>query len=273
MRTIPLLLLLAPLAACSSERKPQTGPTPEPSAAAVTSPPPTPAGEDKSFKIENDLIEFAYAWPAAADAQPSLRARLERQLNADRAETLASAREDRSARKEIDAPYFPHALQKTWSVAGSSQRLLSLAAEVYVFTGGAHGMTNHGSLLWDKQSDSEVSRAVVLAPALLEALTERYCAALDEAREEKRGEPVPKNREGMFNECPVLADQTLVPTDTNGDGLFDQLKVLIGPYEAGPYAEGSYEIPLPLDAMALALIPEPWRGAFNAAPAAAAQPQ
>lgn len=274
MRTFLLMLLLAPVAACSSEQETKT-PAPELSPASP-SPAPTPTGEDKSFKIANDLVEFQYSWPAAADAQPALRARLERELNADRAETLAGAREDRSARKEIEAPYFPHALQKSWRVAGDSERLLSLAAEIYVFTGGAHGMTNHASLLWDKQADAEVDRAAMLPPALLEALTERYCEALDEAREEKRGEPVPENREGMFNDCPVLADQTLVPTDTDGDGLFDQLKVLIGPYEAGPYAEGSYEIALAIDAAALALIPEQWRAAFAAAPAppaAPAQPQ
>ncbi len=135
--------------------------------------------------------------------------------------------------------------------------------EIYTFTGGAHGNTGYQTLVWDKPRDKEIGRALLLPPRLLDGLTPHYCDMLDQARAEKRGEPVPKDRQGMFNECPALADQALTPLDSDDNDRFDSIGVLIGPYEAGPYAEGSYELELPLDATALAAIPEAYRGQFE----------
>jgi hypothetical protein len=78
-------------------------------------------------------------------------------------------------------------------------------------------------------------------------LTQRWCDALNKAREEKRGEPVGGG--GMFDDCPALNDIAIIPTDKDKEGRFDTLLLVASPYVAGPYAEGSYEI-------ALAVTPE-----------------
>ena len=76
-------------------------------------------------------------------------------------------------------------------------------------------------------------------------LTQRWCDALNKAREEKRGEPV--GGDGMFDECPKLDEIAIVPTDKDGNGRFERLILVASPYVAGPYSEGSYEIELSVD--------------------------
>ncbi|MBE7248930.1 MAG: hypothetical protein INR63_28630, partial [Actinomycetospora chiangmaiensis] len=137
--------------------------------------------------------------------------------------------------------------------------LLALSAETYSFTGGAHGNTGYRALLWDRKRGQPVAFQALFAswPRTLARLTRAFCPALDAERAKRRGAPVDKA--DMFGECPKLADQTLLPGGVRG-GRFTAVRVLIGPYEAGPYAEGTYELVLPLDP---ALVTPAWRGAFG----------
>jgi hypothetical protein len=141
--------------------------------------------------------------------------------------------------------------------------LLALSAEIYAFTGGAHGNTGYQTLVWEKQQDKEIGRVILFPKRVIDGLTSRYCDMLDQARAERRGEPVPKGSKEMFDVCPPLGDQALTPVDGNNNGRFDAVGVLIGPYEAGPYAEGTYELELPIDAATLAAIPEAYRDQFE----------
>ena len=43
-----------------------------------------------------------------------------------------------------------------------------------------------------------------------------------------------------------------------------QIGVLIGPYEAGPYVEGGYEVTLPVTAEVLAVVKPEYRASFAA---------
>lgn len=253
------------LTGCSAEQSPSQ--SPQPTASSVAEPSPTPSVTPVAArKVEEsgDAIDFGYAWPAEAEALPMLRDRLESQLAKDRAEATRMAADDRRGRQADDIPFHSHNFEKNWAITGESEGLLAMVAETYTFTGGAHGNTGYDALLWDKKADREVARDAIFPGAFLTGLTERYCDALDRAREEKRGEPVPEDRDGMFNECPPLANQALAPIDRDDDGRFEAIAILLAPYEAGPYAEGSYELQLPVDAATLAAIPEPYRDAFEA---------
>ena len=55
--------------------------------------------------------------------------------------------------------------------------------------------------------------------------------------------------------------QTLILGSRNHK-TFDRIGFLIAPYEAGPYAEGSYEVTLPVTPAVLAAVKPEWRGAF-----------
>jgi len=56
-------------------------------------------------------------------------------------------------------------------------------------------------------------------------------------------------------------EQVLVPTSKDGKQI-DGLTVVVGPYSAGPYAEGSYEVALPVDAAMRDAIKPDYREAF-----------
>lgn len=253
------------LTACTSEKAPSSPSPPAVDTAPDPVPPGPPGSDGRGRKIDekNDLMEFGYAWPAQAEAQQALRVRFEREMVKDRTDTIGLAEADRKERREHGFPFNPYSLIKTWSVSGETPLLLALTAETYSFTGGAHGNTAYEALVWDKQQDRAVDPAALFPLRLTDAITPRYCDALNRERQEKRGEPVPEDRQGMFNECPPIAHQTLTPLDGDNNGRFDAIGVLIGPYEAGPYAEGSYELELPIDAATFAEIPDPYRDQFE----------
>lgn len=93
-------------------------------------------------------------------------------------------------------------------------------------------------------------------------LTQRWCDALNKAREEKRGEPVGGG--GMFDECPPLSDISIIPTDKDKNGRFEQLMLIADPYVAGAYAEGSYEIELAVTPELIASLKGDYRSSFEA---------
>lgn len=201
----------------------------------------------KAVKDADDLLEFSYSWPKEAGAIPPLAALLEADLPARREEARANAREDKESRP-ADAPFHGHYFSKAWTAHGESERLLSLSAEIGTYTGGAHGNSGFEALIWDKKVNRRLAFADLFAnpPAGLAKLMPAYCEALDQARAAKRQQSLPLKGEGWMVECPALRAQSLVPADSDGDGRFDRLLVKIGPYEAGPYVEGSYELELPI---------------------------
>jgi len=60
---------------------------------------------------------------------------------------------------------------------------------------------------------------------------------------------------------PFWPQQAIVP-EAGKDGVVSLIRVVIGPYEAGPYAEGSYDIAVPVDAGVLGAIKPEYRGSF-----------
>ncbi|PZU60211.1 MAG: hypothetical protein DI547_04065 [Sphingobium sp.] len=268
-RRLPLISVgpLLWLAACSGgsdtavENKAEPAPTP------VIKPVDAPAPAAKPFSLEEDgkALQFGYSYPAEAAAVPEIAARLDGEMRKTRADALNDAEADRKEREKGDLPFMPHALETHWTVQGNTPRFLSLLSETYVFTGGAHGMTGYGGLLWDRETQHAVALSDVATStaAFGKAITGRFCAALDKEREKKRGEPVVRTGEDDFTACINPLEQTLVPVSKDGKAL-DSLLVVVGPYAAGPYAEGSYEISLPVDAAMLDAIKPAYRPAFSA---------
>lgn len=263
MKEALLAAALLAVSACSGETSVSASPaaneaTPAPRPSAVA-----PAVEAKAVEEKNDLLEFTYGWPSEAAAIPALNARLEADLVKQRAEALAIAREDKSIRPP-DAPFHGHYLHKVWKSYGDTPRLLSLAAQVATFTGGAHGNTVFDSLLWDRALGRAIEPADLLADsaAAFRATNETYCAALDQERVEKRQEPLPLEGEDWLIGCPSLAEQVIVLVDADGDKRFERLRVLIPPYEAGPYVEGTYEVDVPVTGPVRELIKPEYREVF-----------
>jgi hypothetical protein len=222
------------------------------------------ANEPSDFVAEerDEQLAFSYSWPAAVEVEPVLRARLAREMAAERVEARRTAKEDRVARGG-DFPFNPHDFEKTWRIAGGTERLLSLAASMHSYTGGAHGNLAFDALLWDRNADRPVEPAALLGAEAIAALTPRYCAALDAEREERRGEPVQRDSDDSFSACPPLAEQVLAFRDSDGNGRFDMLEALIPPYVAGPWVEGPYPLEVPFAAADLGGIPAEYRMSFE----------
>lgn len=261
----PLAAALIALSACSGESPENPAPEGNVAAATVAAPRPAPAAPEaqaRSVKEETALLDFSYGWPAEASAIPALEARLESDLEKNRREALAAAGEDRKSRG-ADIPFHGHYLHKVWEKHGATPGLLSLSAAVGTFTGGAHGNVVFDSILWDRKSGRALAFADLFADReAVDSLSGAYCEALDRERAKKREETLPLQGEGWMVECPPLGEQVIVPVDADGNGRFETLSVLIPPYGAGPYAEGSYVVDLPVTDALRARIRPDYSGSF-----------
>ena len=54
------------------------------------------------------------------------------------------------------------------------------------------------------------------------------------------------------------------PVDKDKDGRFDEVEFVASPYTAGPYAEGEYELVLPVTRQLIAAIKPVYRASFEA---------
>ena len=217
------------------------------------------------MKVDNDLYSFEYAYPAQAGAIPELRALLDKRAQASRAELEAGARRDRAEAAKDDYPYRPHGAGTEWKVVTDLPRWLSLSASRYEYSGGAHGMSFSEGLVWDREQGiaREASDFFLSKPALSSAIRKPFCAALDKERAKRRQAAVNRNSGDQFDECIDPIEHAMILGSSNGR-TFDRIGILVEPYAAGPYAEGMYEITLPVTPAVLAVVKPAYKSAFSA---------
>lgn len=235
-------------------------------AAPVNAADPGPGPQSLSSKTET--FEFSYKWPAEAAAIPELSAWLKGNGEKMRADNVGEAQSDAVEAKKSGYPFIAHSYDETFKVVADTPHLLVLLSDGYVFTGGAHGMPFTTTILWDKATKKRLAtKAILDVPRLATVAKAHFCAALDKEREKRRGEPVAQDKSGIddFTKCVDFTKDEIVPVakETRGPAL-DTIRIVIGPYEAGPYAEGSYVIDLPVDQALLTAVKEPYRGWFAA---------
>ncbi|PKB19549.1 uncharacterized protein DUF4163 [Novosphingobium kunmingense] len=234
-----------------------------PTGAAGSSAAATAAGTARTVSENSDLYAFDYAYPAAAAAIPDLKAWLDQDLVARKSKLVEDATAWQAEAKNDGVPYHAYAHATKWQVVTELPGWLSLSAQRYEFTGGAHGMPWSDGLIWDKAGNRRREALdLFVSPAALSAAIRRpFCAELDRQREEKRGEPVKRGTSYGFDECidPVKSQIILGSGDRQH---FTRLGVLVDPYEAGPYAEGNYEVTLPVTAALVKAVKPEYRGAF-----------
>ncbi len=219
----------------------------------------------RSVKVENPLVDFEYGYPASAAAIPALRAILEKDIVRQKAQVMADARSDQLEAKKASFPFHAHSLSYDWKVVTDLPRWLSLSTLVATYTGGAHPNYVFDTLLWDKTAhvrrdplDLFVSKA-----ALSHAIRKDFCVALDKERAKKRGEPKKAGSTDEFDACIDPAAETVI-LGSRGRTGFDRVGILVPPYEAGPYAEGDYEVTLPVTPAVIAAVKPQYRAAFSA---------
>jgi hypothetical protein len=222
----------------------------------------------RPFKVDEatQFYTFGFAWPGEASAIPQLVKRFRAQMTKARSELQASVSADRKERKAAGYDFLNYDLQYSYETAGQSARLLSLSSSVYSFTGGAHGSTGSGALLCDRSLQREIKIADLLRPGAswTAAIRQPFCVLLDREREEMRGGPT--GRDELFGNCPEYREVTVLLRDDDKNARFDHVLVTADQYVAGPYAEGPYEISLPITAKMIERLKPEYRPSFEARP-------
>ncbi len=266
-KMIALVLALG-LAGCSdaieyeekvaAKPEPAAQPSSAPSAKAHAS---AAKGGARAVAVNNDQMEFSYAYPAAAGAEPELKKLLDTKLDAARAEITAQAQEAQADATANDYPYRQHSLNIDWRVVADLPGWLSLSEHVGSYSGGAHGNYGTASLVWDRKAGKAREAAELFASpaALWNAIGTPYCTALDAERAKRNGQPVEPG--GLFSECPKLDELTLLLGSSSGK-VFNRIGLIADPYVAGSYAEGEYEVTLPVNAAVLKAVKPEFRSAF-----------
>jgi len=280
MIRFPILTIAAlALAACDragggaaqpAETAAMTGPTAAPgqaTMAAAASPAAKVPVTAREVSVSDDLMEFSYSYPASAGAVPALRALLDADIAKQKKDLRVQAIGMRKEARESGFPFRPPGYWAAWQTVTDLPGWLSLSAEVSTYEGGAH--PNHGfdTILWDRQAGRRRDPVDLFSSgtALSAAIRASFCRALDAQRREKRGgDGRLDGGIGEFDACiDPLENGTLI-LGSSGGQAFDRLGILVPPYNAGPYAEGSYEVTLPVTGAVMRAVRPEFRAAFAA---------
>lgn len=228
-----------------------------------------PAPRPGGVEVKTADYTFSYRWPAAVEAIPALRARLDAEqagLRRDLARNAAEWREAVASDPDLhrDRIWVPYDMQTEWKVVTSLPGWLSLSKTFSIYEGGAHPNHDFGALVWDRTAGQarKPLDLFVSARALDAAVRKPFCDALDAQRAERRGEPVNRASGDDFDACIAPSEQTVILGSSNRK-TFNRIGILVAPYAAGPYAEGSYDITVPVTPAVLQAVKPEFRAAFS----------
>lgn len=268
------MLALFLLASCGTQTEASRQPAKDPATDTASAQPPTPptpdavppSGERVKESEADGRWSFEYAWPKEVSAIPALAERFteereeaRRELRADYEKAVAEAPEDCVSCRS-------RGYGKTWAVVAETPAFLSLSAEMYSYTGGAHGGSNFDSLLWDKSADvpRETMDLFRSKAALDGAVRDVFCTAVDKERARRRGGPIERS-DDWSRDCLKPSEAGTLILGSRDGRSFDRIGFLLAPYTAGSYAEGSYDITLPVTRAVREAVKPEYRGAFAVA--------
>jgi len=227
-------------------------------AAAAIAPP------GRQIEVKTKTYEFSYSYPAAAGRIPALKAWLDKDAAKQQADIAASARQGVAAAKDVGGSFNGYDSSTDWQVVTELPGWLSLSGTYGDYTGGAHPNHNPIALLWDKTQNRRVEASDLFTSkaALTAAIRKPFCAALDKQRETVRGQPIDPKSKDPFDACIDPVGEAVI--FGSADHVhFTRIGVLIGPYEAGPYSDGDYEVTLPVTPAVLAAVRPEHRAVFS----------
>ena len=263
----------AMLAGCSADKTDEASAAQaaDARAAAVAAPAgdaPAGAAADAVVFENNDkrgeyVREFAYNWPAEVAAVPALVSR----FTAERDAALAEQKQDfEDALREFAGQdcigCINRAYAKEWAVVADLPRFLSLSASTYMFTGGAHPNGTFDALMWDREAGKALTAEDLFTSQadLQKVLAPGWCAALRKERNKRLEQDY---GEDETFPCPPIKELVVLPGSA-GKQAFDRIGLLAAPYVAGSYAEGSYEVTLPVTPAVIAAVKPEYRAYFAA---------
>lgn len=213
-----------------------------------------------TINVEMPTYDFTYRYPAAAARIPALKAWLDKDAAGQQAKLAGWAREGAEDQDATAHKYYDNI---EWLVVADLPDWLSLSGTDGNYTGGAH--PNHGpiALLWDKTQNRPVKAVDLFQSwaALTAAIRTPFCAALNRQRAERRGEAIDPRSQAPYDRCPDPAERVVILGSTDHTH-FTRIGILMGPYVAGPYTDGDYEVTLPVTPAVISALRPEYRGAF-----------
>ncbi|MBV7259295.1 PdaC/SigV domain-containing protein [Erythrobacter crassostreae] len=212
---------------------------------------------------EGGTREFSYSWPGQVAEIPALAAELETRRDAQLAEqkewwadALADCPEESASCRNLS-------FELSWQVVADTPRFLSLSHGFYMYTGGAHGNSGRGALIWDREAEASIEPKAMFTSIdeLDAAISETACTMLNEERGKRRGGESYGDEGEWPNQC-VTMEETVLFVGSSGGDKFDRLGVYYAPYIAGAYAEGDFEFILPVTQAVIDAVKPEYRGAF-----------
>lgn len=261
----PLFLISLALssAACSdaAQYSEKTGIDP---AAATSKPSDLTTAAPRAIEDETERYLFSYSWPAAVSSEQGLAAVIEADAESVR-KTLAADADKHFESFDLNE-FRPRQISETkeWKVVADTPRFLSLSGHTTSYSGGAHGMYGLQSMVWDRGAKRAMEAKSLFGSEMrLEtALGAKLCDALNKERAKRRGMAIDPASTDSFDTCPGLNEATVLVGSSNKH-TFDRIAIYFGPYVAGPYAEGAYELDFPVDAAVLDAVKPEYASGFS----------
>lgn len=245
------LAAAATLAACNREGEAEAPAAPAVPGAVVT---PADAAAPMAYESKTQFAEVSLALPDAIKAHPDLHARLYAAAVRDLRQFSEGAQADRTEAGG-DGGSAPYDKTITVTPGAETGKLFSLVRGVSEYTGGAHPNPSATAILWDKALKREISGADLFKGGDMSALDNALCAAVNSEKRKRNPQARPVTLTGSDWKCPRAASLPFVLAASSTAGKAGGLVFLIGPYQVGPYSDGSYEVTVPLSAFRQLLSP------------------
>jgi hypothetical protein len=221
-----------------------------------------------NYTFKNKYAEVDFSWSKEASAVPELVKRFRYDMAKARVDSIKCGKLETEIRRKTGSPVPTVICSSSTKVttSGQSPRLLSLSRKDWAFTGGAHGNGATSGLLWDRNLRKEISFGSLFLQTngYSPGLRAPYCRALDKERNKRRWSGYQPGAVPEFDACPKFSDLALIPADSNRNDRFDRIHVIAPPYIAGSFAEGEYDITLPVTAALVAAMKPEYRSSFEA---------
>ena len=217
-----------------------------------------------SSASKTKYAEVDFSWSAEAGAVPALLRQLRTQLTREQSKTASCGKAESEARISTGGQAIACTSSTKVTTSGQTARLLSLSRAYWAFTGGAHGSGATTALLWDRKQGREIKFGSLFQrpDGYAPVLRTTYCRALNAERKKRRGDDYQSSSITEFDSCPPFADLALIPSDKRRLRRFDAIHVIAAPYTAGSFAEGEYDIAVPVTPKLIAAMKPEFRASF-----------
>lgn len=257
-RRLSLVLLPAMLlVACQRQAPaPEGAAAPAPSATAVAPAAPASVAGLQDVVEANPRYVIGISYPKEAAGHPGLAAALKRYADASRQDLL-----DAVEGLGNDKPTAPYELSLSYTTLANTPKLIAVAADGSLYTGGAHGSPLIARFVWLPERNARLT-AQALVPeatgwqAISDFVREQLHTALSQRID---ADDVPaEERADMLREATRMIDDGTQPTADafsefeprlGADGRIVSLRFVFPPYQVGPYADGTQTVDVPADVL------------------------